>query len=352
MDAPAEVVFDRFFQERYPYVPPVRPEDPDPRFYKGRHDLRGLQPSLREQLRSIQDFFNKNLQNEKQGVTAHVDHPPFHIDYLDSIDQNAMAFQYGGYSFIAITLPLIFLISDVCLLLSKSQALAALMGVRPSNEEYNELQGVLFFVLATFIVGHEWAHHVHGHTRLPRTGNAFPSEIQDSGPCGSLKVQIEEVAADGYSAYLLLENLIKGSWRRDYVTLLGLDACAPGRQDEVLLSIFVAVAGAYMLVRPIRDVTSTDIYKETHPPQAARMNHLMHEAAGWCKQNRPELEHWIKTNFRDVFDAAADAILTEAGKNAWRGQIEFFITREGATYVAAIIEGIDAYRDAFGNRRI
>ena len=82
---PPEVVFSRFFQEHCPYRPPLRPEDPDPQLYRGRHDLSGLPPLLREQLRRIQETFNEALQNQKQDIPEHVDHPPFHVDYVDSL---------------------------------------------------------------------------------------------------------------------------------------------------------------------------------------------------------------------------------------------------------------------------
>jgi hypothetical protein len=107
MAVPPEVVFSRFFQEHFPYNPPVRPEDPDSRLYRGRDDLSGLPPVLQETLRGIQEDFNKVLRSEKRGVPEHVDPPPFHFDYVDSSVQNAIAFRYGGYSFIGITIPLL-----------------------------------------------------------------------------------------------------------------------------------------------------------------------------------------------------------------------------------------------------
>jgi len=121
-------LFSRFFQELYPYRAPVRPEDPDLRPYRGRSDLSRLTPTLQDQLRGIQSTFNEALRHEKRDVPEHVDHPPFHVDYVDSGIQNALAFRYAGYSFIAITVPLICAMSDACLLLSKSAELVRLLG--------------------------------------------------------------------------------------------------------------------------------------------------------------------------------------------------------------------------------
>ena len=64
MALPPEVAFNRYFQERFPYSPPIRPEDPDQRLFRGRHDLSELPPTLQDQLRNIQDDFNRALLNE------------------------------------------------------------------------------------------------------------------------------------------------------------------------------------------------------------------------------------------------------------------------------------------------
>jgi hypothetical protein len=109
-------------------------------------------------------MYNEALRNQKQGVLQHVECPEFHVDFVDSDISNAMAFRYGDFSFIGITVPLIYAISDVSLLLSKSDTMLTLFRVSPSKEEqYNELQAVLFYILLAFIVTHEWTHHVHGH---------------------------------------------------------------------------------------------------------------------------------------------------------------------------------------------
>lgn len=335
MEPRAEDVFDDLFQK-------LSPEDRA--IYKGRHDLSDLQPSLREQLRGLQDMFNEALRNEKQGVSAHVAHPPFHIDYVDSDIQNAFAIQYGGYSFIGITLPLVFAISDFCLRLSKSAAVVVSLRVRPSDEEYNELQAVLFYIFYAFIVGHEWTHHVHGHQS--GAANIIPNEVVDRGNCGNLKRQVEELAADGYSAYHVLANLIDnqvGSFR----TLLKLEREQSGVQDEILFALFVVAVAAYLFLRPAPDLDPIEIYKLTHPPQAARMNFLMQETMGWCSHNRPALEIWMKSRFPHLMRVTAEAVLGGvAGAKVWSNQSAFLRSQEGAKYIRALAEGIEAYRKA------
>jgi hypothetical protein len=348
MAVPPEVAFSRFFQERFPYVPPVRPEDPDPRLFRGRHDLSGLPHVLQEQLRSIQESFNEALWNEKQNVPEHVDHPPFHVDYVDSGIQNAIAFRYGDYSFIAITVPLIYAMSDVCLLLSKSPTVATLLGARPSDEEYNELHAVLFYTLSAFVVAHEWAHHVHGHVCLPGEESIFPNEILDTGYNGSIDEQIKELVADGYSAYHVLANLIDSPTRPWILTLLKLDADQANVQDEVLFSLFVVAVGAYLFVRPAPDFNEFNIYKLTHPPQAMRMNLIVREAIlGWCRRFRPELEvSMTKSRVRNLMNAAIEATLRKSGTQVWGDQAAFLRSKEGAKYTSALDQGIDDYKQS------
>lgn len=350
MAVPPEVLFSRYFQKKYPYIPPARPEDPDARLYRGRHDLSGLPPMLQEQLHGIQETFNAALRNEKQGVPEHVDHPPFHLDYVDSSIKNALAFQYEGYSFIAITIPLIYHISDVCLRLSKSATLATLLGVRSSNEKFHELHDVLFYILTAFIVMHEWTHHVHGHVCPEGVETIFPNEIMDSGCNGNMKIQIEEIAADGYSVYYMLTFLINGGGR-SWLTLLKLDAEQASVQDEVLFALIVVAVGAYLFVRPAPDLNRIDIYKETHPPQVARMSFIIEEAFRWCRKNRPALEAWMKGRFLNYINAVVEVTLDKNGAQVWGDQMAFLESEEGAKYVSALGEGLNDYRQSRGRAR-
>lgn len=89
MSVPPEVVFHRFFQT---LSPAERAK------YRGKHDLSGLPPTVEPFLMRVQETFNEALGREKQNVPEHVDHPPFHVDYVDSDIPNAFAFRYKGYS--------------------------------------------------------------------------------------------------------------------------------------------------------------------------------------------------------------------------------------------------------------
>jgi hypothetical protein len=353
MAVPPEVLFHRFFQEHFPYNPPICPEDPDRRIYKGRHDLSGLRPLLQAQLHGVQEVYNESLRNEKQGVHEHFRHPPFHVDYVDSSIGNALAFRYEGYSFIGATLPLIFAISDACLLLSKSPAVAMLLGVRPPKEDYNELHAGLFYVLTAFVFGHEWTHHVHGHLSRPVAEPIFPNEILDNGCNGNLESQVQEIVADGYSVYLLLTNVIELPNIIDESTrskLLRDGAEKATSQDQTLLSLCVAAVAAYLFVNSLPDLTQSDIYRLSHPPQAVRMRFIAREACSWCSHFRPDLNAWMSTQFMTLMSAVAEATLGKSGVQIWGAQRTFLKSEVGVKYFSALDQGLKDYKQAYTTR--
>jgi hypothetical protein len=270
-----------------------------------------------------------------------VEHPSFHVDYIDSDIENAIAIPHGGYSFIGLTVALMCTASDVCLALSKSQEAVALLRVQASDEEYNNLQAVLFYVLLAFIVGHEWTHHVHGNAgQLDATG--FPNEVLDAGGGGSLDSQIKEIDADGYSAHHVLANLIDNP-QRPLIAALKIDAAPANVQDEVMFAIFVVAVAAYLFVRPAFDLDRVTIYKDSHPPQAARMHFLMDQTEGWCSYNRPDLIPWMRGQFQSLMSATADAVLGKGGAHVWANQTAFLLSDDGLKYISTLREGFKSY---------
>src|SRR5947207_287547 len=102
---PPEVAFDRYLRDhRLP----------------GKQDLDSLaQPEVRSLLAVIQRIQNEAL-NKARSVPGHVDHPPFHFDYIASDVPNALAFGDEDHSFIGLTMGLIYLLDGLCVPLSGS----------------------------------------------------------------------------------------------------------------------------------------------------------------------------------------------------------------------------------------
>lgn len=337
MPIPPEILFHQFFQSE-------ELSRADRQNYKGKQDLDGLQPEVRSLLIGIQEAFNESLRNEKQDVPEHVDHPPFHFDYIDSSTPNALAFRYEGYSFIGVTMALIDALWDVCVRLSRSEAIATLLGVQLSVEEFDKLHVVLFRTLLSFVVAHEYTHHVHGHV-CPRGPEAmFHNEILVGAETGGLERQTLEADADGYAAYHVLANLIDGGARSQAIALLKLEAEPASVQDEVLLSCFVVSVGAYLFVRPAPALDSVSIYELTHPPQAARMNCLIYQAMAWCKQNRPDLQTWMTLDrFQKLMNAAAEAAVGMSGGLVWGAQTAFLRSEDGSEYFRKLDKNLKAH---------
>ena len=339
-----EIAFHRFFQELEPPPILIRPEDPDNRRYKGKKDLNTLPTDVRILLSAFQQSFNEALSNEKKDVPEHVDHPPFHFDYIDSDIPNAIAFQYQDYSFIGITVALVGQLWMTCERLSRNLAVAAILRVRLPSDEYQRLHAILFRIQLSFIISHEYTHHVHGHVAGREWESPFSSEIIDAGLRGNLDQQIWETDADGYAAYHVLANLIGGADRSHAIGVLKLEREDEAIQDEILLSCFVAAIGAYLFVRPPVSLDETSVYRFTHPPQAARMNSLMNQAINWCKQNRQPLSAWMTPErFEILMRSVAEATWGMNGGTDWSAQVEFFESNAGSEYVRTLEQSLKAY---------
>ena len=110
MSVPPEVLFHRYFGTL------DRPLDRQR--YNGKHDLAELNPpEFGPLLADLQRVLTEALCSVQYGP-EHIDRGPFHVDYIDSSVPNALAFRHDGYSFIGITIPLMYMIWDECHLLS------------------------------------------------------------------------------------------------------------------------------------------------------------------------------------------------------------------------------------------
>lgn len=348
MATPPEVLFHRYFQITCPRRAPVRPEDPDDRSYRGKHDVSRLPSDVQLFFTRLQQGMNEALRNEKQNVPEHQDHPPFHFDYVDSDTENALAFQYEGHSFIGITIPLVYRLWDVCLRLSGSQTITSLVGLDRNGCDREAMHVVLLQILTSLVVSHEYTHHVHGHLSADGARSVEHQEIGDSGARGSLEEQIIEADADGYAVYHVLANLIDAS-ARSAVDLLRLADEPAGRQDQVLFACFVIAVAAHLFLRPAPALDQVGIYKLSHPPQAARMNLIMHNAIAWCWQNRPQLATWMTVErFQLLMAAAAEATPGAGGAAIWTAQTEFLKSAEGDAYFRKLDAGVKAHVQSLG----
>jgi hypothetical protein len=330
---PPAILFDRYFRKQ-----PLCP------LYRGKHDLRELRPELASFLIAIQNALNEALLNENRQTPQHVDHPPFYFDYIDSDCLNALAVRDSDYSYIGITMPLVYALWDSCVELSKSSGVGALLQLAPAPEREEAILTVMFQNQLIFVVTHEYTHHVHGHLSDLESGSVFSDEIVTSDDLGNLKSQAFEMDADGYAVYLTLAHLIAGPRREQAVKVLNCEHVHPDAQDGILFLTFVMSIGAFLLALSPRSVNLSKFCTRTHPFPAARMDWIMHHATNWCRQNdRSHLVKMASNTFQALMAIVEKAIRPE---NDWREQFTFLKSGVGLKYRWELRSLVKAYVEA------
>ena len=339
MANPPEVLFDRFLKRESPRQPRIRPEDPDVSLYRGKQDLEVLTPpDLRSLLTLVQSTINEALQNHNRAALEQVPCPPFHFDYIDSDIPNALAFSDGDFSFVGMTMALVYLLGDICVRLSRTEGIAELLGKPLTMELRDHIQAVLLYNGIYFFVVHEYAHHVFGHN----LGSRAFDEVLDGTKTGTLDGQAEESVADAYAVHHIMANMIGGSGRALAITALELHDKTPDAQDQVLFACFVIVAAAYLISRTPVDITKQNVYELPYPPQIARLNYIMEAAVAWCRKDRPSLATWMtKGRFEALVRIAIEAMDVNDSAT-WEAQIAFLHTEAGADYIKKLGECIKA----------
>jgi hypothetical protein len=331
MPTPPEVLFDRFFRHRSHLIKDG---------YRGKVDLDRLVGTIFpvSLLDDLQVMLNTALLHENKDIPGHVDHDPFHFDYLDSDEPNAVAFCTEGYSFIGITMPLVEQLWRAGTRLSVSRELQSLLRMQLTADQVaamtasQRLEVLAFRLQLFFVVLHEFAHVVHGHVQRGQE-SAFSNEILIRGD-GNIEQQARESDADGYAIYFLLANVFDGSQERAHLLgIAGQEHASQAAQDESLLSAFIMAAAAFMFIQPPQTLTEQDVRKRTHPLHAARLALMMKAANAWCLQNRPALAAWMtREQFQTVTRPVAAAIWGPEGSDKWSEQIAFLFSDAGKKY--------------------
>jgi hypothetical protein len=335
MAAAPDILFHRYFQQQPAYRRAI---------YRGKQELDAIEPPLQDLLRALQANLNEALRNERQDVPEHVPHPPFHMDFIDSDDANALAFTEGDYSFIGITVALIRRIWGICLPLVQAPDVGILLGLPLDTEERRTRLHALFFRLQlNFVTTHEYTHHVHGHTGESSLDSPFASEINSNDENCDMETQVFELDADTYGAYHVLANLY--ATERAYAAeLLGFDGSAPDREDQKLFACFVLAAGSFLFVRRSTVLTPENIYRLCHPAQATRMDFIMRSAVGWCRIHRPALAAWMNPDiFGRIMNTVATVMPGADGGHGWAAQTRFLQTEVGDAYMKSLARDLEHY---------
>ncbi len=97
------------------------------------------------------------------------------------------------------------------------------------KQDVSQIHMALFQTQLSFILCHEYAHHVHGHLAHTSFG------LED----GDIQTQVFEVDADCYSIYFVLTFLMKGEGRTGALERSNCADSNSGAQDEALIASFV-----------------------------------------------------------------------------------------------------------------
>lgn len=310
--------------------------------------FRTLEPAIREKLRgryqpdSVASSFDRFIVDLKDGINesfAEYSKPAkewsqcgrVHFDYIDSEKTiYAGAFCHGGRAFIGITVP--FMVH----LWNRSQKVAQTAApefaqslnipIDPNNFAY-----VIFLSMLFFVAAHEFTHHVHGH--LDDLRALISREMFSSNQRGSIEIQAQEIDADSYAVFQVLQNLIKGVARPLALPLLNLESLPEHIQDNVLFSCFALSVTGYFLDRTPMPIDPIGVYTLEHPPQAIRIENLADEAKRWASKSCPSLADWISADQFNVLVGVAVAALSRMDDyGGWVAQEKFFKSEHGQAY--------------------
>jgi hypothetical protein len=294
----------------------------------------------------IRETMNEALRLEGPNASGGVEHLPFHFDFLDVRDgiENAHAFQHAGFSFIAVTRPMVELIWRVSHSLSRSRRVSKLLGLGPEVDS-DVFQGLLFQIQMNFLVSHEYTHHIHGHS-LAGTGGATGlwSEFPPDLTSGSLLSQAQELDADGYAEFLVLAHLLSGERRNTALAQCGRADLQGAGGDELLLTCFFLSVLAFFCNFGRGECDTTSIYKLPHPLPPVRITYVIRVAEMWCGENKSVPQTWFNVaRFQALFSVAAEAVGETAGQT-WATQMSFLRSADGAEYDRQLLERFESVR--------
>lgn len=333
---PPEVVLDRFVRTELGLSG-----------YLGKLEIDRLEPpSLREFLDHIQKTMNEELLSEGVNVSGGVEHPPFHFDYIEvnnGIPPNAHAFQHDGYAFIAITRTMMESLGNLSQRVSKSQAVVKLLRLDVTVDA-DELQELLFHIMLYFLVSHEYTHHIHRHGETNPNVVALWTEFELDATSGNITSQAQELDADGYATYLVLEHILRGGGREAALAQLGQESLSPTDGDELLLQLFFLAAFAFFCEFWRGNTDMNLIRQFSHPPPPVRITYIIRTAQMWCEQHQCVPPTWFNDQrFQELFHATVEAI-REVNPNAWGSDISFMRSAEGEKYDAELFQAFEAVR--------
>lgn len=290
---------------------------------------------------------NTALGLENVNASGGVEHPPFHFDYLEVNDgtKNAHAFQHEAFSFIVVTMPLVQLLWDLSLRLSDSPPVLQLLGIDYGLVRKEAVHALLFQFQLTFLVSHEYTHHVHRHCDGYEDGMAGEwTEFQQVGTSGGMECQAQELDADAYAIYLVLANFVRGGGRSGALVQIEKQSLSGVEGDSLLLMYFVVAVTGLFCAFWSENIEMESVWQFRHPPAPVRIDYAIRVAQMWCGQNESVSQAWFAAErLQGIFRAVLQTI-GKTTQEAWDAQISFLCGEEGKKYDRRLLELFETIR--------
>ena len=304
--------------------------------YLGRASLVDMAPARVDLLELIRSAFNRALANQRADDPMRQPDERFYLDYIGFAKPTAIAFRYRGFSFIGVAPPLVDQLERLSIVSSRDAGIRAAIGLPSADRQVLAL--MLTFLSVSFVIGHEYNHHIFGDLAGPATQGAF--DEHDVFGEGDLTKQAKELNADGLSTYLVLENLISGEGRVHWVSLLGLEAQPAVVVDRILMSALIVGMTSYFASVPVAN--SRPYRSRTHPPMSVRLRYLLEHARLWSAQNRPSMRDWLRPHFQVLHSNTIRAVCEAPKRAAWLEEVNYMTSAAGVKYNQDLDAALDA----------
>lgn len=326
---PPEVILDRWIKER------SRRHEGTFSEYAGTADISRVEPpSYSSLLQTLKENVNEALSLEGPNASGGVEHPPFHFDYVEvhSPIQNAHAFQDGGFSFIAVTLPMVELIVRASRRLSRAPVVLERLGLADRELDLDGFHGLLCQIQMNFLVSHEYTHHIHRHCVENGAAAGVWNEFHDDAQNAGLDSQAQELIADGFATMLSLSHLLRGERRASTLEQLGRPAISQIEGDELLLTCFFVAIITYFCSFWHRVADIAALRQSTHPSPPVRIKHVINVSEMWCGLYESVPKSWFgPLRLQGLFSAATESVEL-AMKETWDAQIALLGSAAGDEY--------------------
>jgi len=260
---------------------------------------------------------------------------PVYFDFVDSDVSNARAFIHAQRCYIGIALPSVSKMSRLAGQLAASDAIVAAIGLSTETDR-EALEGIAYWMLLSFVVSHEYAHHDHGHLTRPTD---YGSSV------GRLWRQALEADADGWAAYLVLNQWMLADARPVMLAWLSLHQASRESQDRIVILCFFAAYAAFIFGSASHSVHPEEAYWQTHPPSAARLKLMAAWVEKFILDFRPDIRDAVGASYQGLLDSVWLVACSSAEtRGGWREASGFLRTPAGAAYYEALVNEINLFR--------